>query len=100
MENFLTVAGNDFGEGEREGPFEIGFQCRFGLASDREHLTALFSADGELRNQHFTSRREKFAATQRVEDGLPAIVVAREFCEPEIIDVHVCVGFEVWLHAE
>src|SRR5438105_10560787 len=62
-ENLLPIAGNDFSEGEREGPFETRFQHRLGVAREVERLTALPATDGEFRDQHFAGRREKFAAT-------------------------------------
>src|SRR3546814_7798542 len=63
--DLAAVAADDFGEGGREGPFDL--RAHHAIASERGFVAALGAADREFGNQHFAGGGEELAAAQRVE---------------------------------
>src|SRR5689334_10495730 len=71
-----------------------------GLFSSRpfEGVTALFSTNGELRNQNLAGGDKKLPASQGLENRFPAISIPGELVQFQVINVHVAVEFVVGLH--
>src|SRR3546814_16172134 len=67
--DLAAVAADDFGEGGREGPFDL--RAHHAIASERGFVAALGAADREFGNQHFAGGGEELAAAPRVEHALP-----------------------------
>ena len=99
--HLLAVAGNDLGEAGREGPFDLRPEFHRGAVRGAgERLAAFAAADGEFGNQHLAGRDKKFSGPEYIEHRLPAVRVARDAVELEVVDVHVAVELGVRLDLE
>src|SRR5262249_14794941 len=91
--NLLAIAGNNFGEPQRESPFEVHAQLGTFAGFQHKCFTVAFAADVEVPDQNLACRHKKVSATQRIKDWLPAFFEARQAVQTNGNDVNVPVEF-------
>ena len=72
------VGPDPFNELQGEGPLQVGLDMELAAGRESQRLAAALAADGEVGDEHLAGGHEETAAAERVQDGLPAFLIARK----------------------